>query len=144
MVAALKARGIPVAGADRISLADQIAVQDLLALGDFLTLPEDDLALAAVLKSPLFGFDDDDLLAIAPKRKGTLWKALLDSGRHQRPPSRGRGHPQALAQGGRLRVRRSSSLPTCSTSDGMRRRLLARLGPEAADPIDEFLSSPSI
>ena len=46
MVAALKERGIPVAGADRMRLSDQIAVQDLLSLGDFLTLPEDDLALA--------------------------------------------------------------------------------------------------
>ena len=53
MVSALKARGIKVAGADRLVLTDQIAVQDLMALGDFSTLPEDDLALAAVLKSPL-------------------------------------------------------------------------------------------
>ena len=61
MVAALKARNIPVAGADRMRLTDQIAVQDLMALGDFLTLPEDDLSLATILKSPLFDLDDDDL-----------------------------------------------------------------------------------
>ena len=79
MVAALKARGIPVAGADRLRLAEQIAVEDLVSLGDFLTLPEDDLALAEVLKSPLIGFDDDDLLALAAARKGTLWKALIDA-----------------------------------------------------------------
>ena len=53
MVSALKARGIKVAGADRLMLTDQIAVQDLMALGDFICLPDDDLALAAVLKSPL-------------------------------------------------------------------------------------------
>ena len=70
MISALKARGIKVAGADRLMLTDQIAVQDLMALGDFLCLPEDDLALASVLKSPLFGLDDDDLLALAPKRQG--------------------------------------------------------------------------
>src|SRR4029079_5560629 len=58
MVAALKALKIDVAGADRLRLSDQIAVEDLLSLGDFLTLPEDDLALAEVLKSPLIGFDD--------------------------------------------------------------------------------------
>ena len=79
MVAALKARGIPVAGADRLRLSEQIAVADLLSLGDFLTLPEDDLALAEVLKSPLIGFDDDDLMALAVGRKGTLWKALIDA-----------------------------------------------------------------
>ena len=77
MVSALKARGIKVAGADRLVLIEQIAVQDLMALGDFFMLPEDDLALAAVLKSPLIGLDDDDLLALAPKRKGSLWQALL-------------------------------------------------------------------
>ncbi len=48
MVAALKARDIPVAGADRLRLAEQIAVEDLVSLGEFLTLPENDLALAEV------------------------------------------------------------------------------------------------
>src|SRR5262249_18051609 len=66
MISALKARAIPVAGADRLVLTDQIAVADLLALGDFLLLPDDDLALATILKSPLFGLDDEDLIALAP------------------------------------------------------------------------------
>ncbi|MEM1372298.1 MAG: UvrD-helicase domain-containing protein, partial [Pseudomonadota bacterium] len=82
MVASLKARGIPVAGSDRMDLTDQLAVQDLMTLGDFLVLPEDDLALACVLKSPLFGFDDDQLFEIGhvtdqDGRKGSLWRALL-------------------------------------------------------------------
>ena len=77
MISALKTRGIKVAGADRLVLTEQIAVQDLIALGDFLVLPEDDLALAAVLKSPLLGLDDDDLLALAPKRQGSLWQELV-------------------------------------------------------------------
>ncbi len=47
-------KNIPVAGADRLRLTDHIAVQDLLALGHFVVLPEDDLSLAALLKSPLF------------------------------------------------------------------------------------------
>ena len=49
------------AGADRLMLSDHIAVMDLIALADALLLPEDDLALATVLRSPLFGFEDDDL-----------------------------------------------------------------------------------
>ena len=79
MVARLKAKGIAVAGADRMRTTEQLAVEDLIVLGDFLVLPEDDLALATVLKSPLIGLDDDDLIAIAPKRRGTLWQALLDA-----------------------------------------------------------------
>lgn len=77
MVAALKARKIAVAGADRIRLADQLAILDLMVLGDFLLLPEDDLALATLLKSPFFDLDDDDLMVIAPGRRGSLWTALL-------------------------------------------------------------------
>ncbi len=79
MVTALKAAGVPVAGADRLALTQHIAVQDLISLGGFLTLPEDDLALAEVLKSPIFDFDDEDLLRLAHGRKGTLWKSLLDT-----------------------------------------------------------------
>src|SRR5262249_12244579 len=76
LVTALKARGVPVAGADRLMLTEQIAVQDLMALGDVLTLPEDDLALAALLKSPLLGLDDSDLMALAHGRTGSLWERL--------------------------------------------------------------------
>ena len=55
IIRALKDRGVPVAGADRLVLTEHIAVMDLIALADALLLPEDDLALATVLKSPLFG-----------------------------------------------------------------------------------------
>jgi ATP-dependent helicase/nuclease subunit A len=74
--AALKREGVPVAGADRMSLVDDLAVMDLLALGDALLQPEDDLALAAALKSPLFGLSDDDLFALRNPREGALWAAL--------------------------------------------------------------------
>jgi ATP-dependent helicase/nuclease subunit A len=63
---ALKRRGnIPVAGADRLKLTSHIAVQDLVALGRFLLLPEDDLSLAALMKSPLFDLSEDDIFAVA-------------------------------------------------------------------------------
>lgn len=62
---ALQQNSIPVAGADRMTLEEQIEIQDLLALGDVMMLPEDDLQLAAVLKSPLCGFSDDDLYHLA-------------------------------------------------------------------------------
>ena len=45
---------MPVAGADRLRIADHIAVKDLLALAKVALLPEDDLSLAALLRSPLF------------------------------------------------------------------------------------------
>jgi ATP-dependent helicase/nuclease subunit A len=139
LVSALKARGVPVAGADRLMLTEQIAVQDLIALGDVLTLPEDDLALAAVLKSPLFGLDDTDLMGLAHGRSGSLWSGLqAQAGSAGRP---------AQAAKTLLRWRRQADrLPPFELyagvldREGGRAKMLARLGTEAADAIDEFLS----
>src|SRR3546814_2269998 len=64
------------AGVDRMRLAEQLAVADLMALARFLLLPEADLTLAVVLKSPLGGLDEDQLFALAVQRKGTLWHRL--------------------------------------------------------------------
>ena len=76
-VRALKLRGIPVAGVDRMRLTEQLAVEDLIALGRFLLLPEDDLTLAALLKSPLIGLDEDQLYALAVDRgRRSLWERL--------------------------------------------------------------------
>jgi ATP-dependent exoDNAse (exonuclease V) beta subunit (contains helicase and exonuclease domains) len=68
----LKDAHVPVAGADRLVLTEHIAVMDLMVLADALLLPADDLALATVLKSPLFGLDDEDLFKIAWERKTSL------------------------------------------------------------------------
>lgn len=65
---ALRKRQIPTAGADRIPVSTHIAVLDLLALADVMLLPEDDLQLAACLKSPLFGVSEEDLLRLAIAR----------------------------------------------------------------------------
>ena len=114
MISALKLRGIKVAGADRLVLTEQIAVQDLIALGDFLMLPEDDLALAAVLKSPLIGLDDDDLLALAPKRQGSLWQELIARAGHKRasgarPPRASKRWRARAAQSAAVRVLRGAA-----------------------------------
>ena len=138
MVAALKARGIAVAGSDRIQLTDQIVVQDLLALGDFLTLPEDDLALASVLKGPVFGFEDEDIRAFAHGRKGALWKSFLaiaDTNPKFKPAA------ETLK---RWRAKADFTPPfeffsALLDREGARSKMLQRLGPEAADAIDEFL-----
>jgi len=139
MIAALMARRIAVAGADRLRLTEQIAVEDLVSLGDFLTLPEDDLALAEVLKSPIFNLDDDDLLRIAHGRKGTLWNALL--GNTDLKPA----YAEAAATLKRWRKGADFAPPfeffaSLLDRDGVRAKLLSRLGPDAADPIDELLN----
>jgi ATP-dependent helicase/nuclease subunit A len=139
MVAALKAAGVPVAGADRLAVTQHIAVQDLISLGGFLTLPEDDLALAEVLKSPIFDLDDDDLLRLAHGRRSTLWKSLLEQA--------GLDPRYGTAADTLKRWRKSADFmppyefwASLLDRDGVRAKLISRLGPDAADPVDEFLN----
>ncbi len=73
--AALEREAIPVAGADRMALKNQIEILDLLALADACLLPEDDLQLACLLKSPLIGLDEDALMTLATSRGD---KSLFD------------------------------------------------------------------
>jgi ATP-dependent helicase/nuclease subunit A len=142
MIRALKRAKIPVAGADRMRLMDQLAVQDLVALAEVLLMPEDDLALAVVLKSPLFDLNDDDLFALAHGRKGSLWAELID---------RGAKDPRFKEAATRLStwLGQADTLPPYEFfaellgAEGqlMRKRMLTRLGPEAAEAIDEFLDA---
>ncbi|MFM7083516.1 MAG: double-strand break repair helicase AddA, partial [Hyphomicrobium sp.] len=139
MLMALKSRGIPVAGADRLRLKEHIIVQDLISLGQFILLPEDDLSLAEVLKSPIFGFDDDDLLKISVGRRNSLWAALL---KNKDVDSR---FSQAVELLKRWRNAADFMPPyefwsSLLESHGVRSSLISRIGPEAVEPLDEFLS----
>ncbi|MGE0120606.1 MAG: double-strand break repair helicase AddA [Dongiaceae bacterium] len=140
LVHELKQRGVPVAGVDRMLLMEQIAVMDLVALGQFLLLPEDDLTLAAVLKSPFVGLTEDELFALAhPRDDRHLWTELKR--RSEKNPAFKRAH----AVLSRLLAHADFMPPYELYADllgrgGGRQALLQRLGPDAADPIDEFLN----
>jgi ATP-dependent helicase/nuclease subunit A len=70
IIRACKAAGLPIAGADRLRLGGELAVKDLLALLAFLATPEDDLSLAAALRSPLFGWSEAAALPPGPAAQG--------------------------------------------------------------------------
>jgi len=139
MVLALKKEGVPVAGADRMVLTKQLVIEDLVALGRFVLLPEDDLTLAAVLKGPLCGFDDALLFDLAaPRKDASLWAALQ---------ARSEDEPRFTAVHQFLRhVMNLADHVTpydfyaAVLGSGGRGKLLARLGREAEDPMDEFMS----
>ena len=138
IIQSLKHAGIPVAGADRLKLTEHIAVIDLMTLADALLLPRDDLALATALKSPLFGLDDDDLLAFAPERKGTLREALADHAKTNEKFKAALKHLEDCEH------RFAGVTPFTFYAwllggDNGRARILSRLGPEANDALDEFL-----
>jgi ATP-dependent helicase/nuclease subunit A len=139
IIRALKNAGIAVAGADRLILTEHIAVMDLLTLADALLLPEDDLALATVLKSPLFGLDEDALFGLAWNRTGSLRGTLR--AKSAADPALG----DAAARLDRLAAAARRETPfgfyaRVLGPEGGRKRFLARIGAEATDALDEFLN----
>jgi ATP-dependent helicase/nuclease subunit A len=140
IIRALKNQNVEVAGADRLMLAEHIAVMDLMVLADALLLPEDDLALATVLRSPLFGFEDQDLYDIAWDRgRASLRAALTRKAGENQIFADTAARLDALAQAAR-RETPFAFYALLLGEGGARRRFLARLGPEANDALDEFLN----
>ena len=133
IVARLHAEGVPVAGVDRLRLDAPLAVRDLMAAIRFVLQPEDDLNLASLLVSPLFGLSQDDLYQLGFGRSGSLWQAVA-------------GHD--VAAGLRhLLARADLTSPYQFLEDILsgpldgRRKLMRRLGTEARDPIEELLNA---
>ena len=76
---ALLAHGVPADIDESVDLMECCEVQDLVALLDVLVSPGHDLSLARVLRSPLFGWDSQDLLAVSEsaRQSGRPWLAVL-------------------------------------------------------------------
>ena len=140
LVRALKARDVPVAGLDRLALTEQIAVQDVLAACDAVLLPQDCLAVANVLTSPLGGLTDDSLMRLCLGRPGRLWDALRERAGEQADWGAAWLFLATLAERADY-VSPHALLAEALGPLGGRARLLARLGAEAAEPIDELLNA---
>jgi ATP-dependent helicase/nuclease subunit A len=146
LVRELKSAGVPVAGVDRMALTEQLAVMDLMALGRFLLLPEDDLTLAIVLKGPFVGFDDDDLFALCHDRgTASVWRRLAQMSSGDARFARAHAWLSDLLSGTdqlppfELFAHLLGGATAAAEATGWQ-SLLSRLGPEAEDPVDEFLS----
>ena len=137
MIRALWNENVPVAGADRLQLGENIAVLDLVALAQFAIVPEDDHALACLLKSPVLAraFSEDELIAVAGGRGAlSLWQSLC--ARAEEP---GRSAVEFLRP---LIDLAPSARPFEFFSTILaqaRMRFVSRLGSEANDAIDAFL-----
>ncbi len=137
IIRACKAADLPIAGADRLKVGAELAVKDLAALLSFLATPEDSLSLATVLKSPLFGWSEQQLFDMAHRRNETyLWAALRN---------RAAEFPETLAVLNDLRgqtdfLRPYDLIERILTRHDGRRKLLGRLGAEAEDGINALLS----
>ncbi len=140
IVAKLHAAGVPVAGVDRLRLGAPLAVKDVMAALRFAAQPRDDLSLACLLVSPIFAWSQDDLLQHAVREKGVnLWDHLRDL-----PEEKPREAVRMLSD--------LLALADFETPQALlhwillgpwqaRAKLVARLGKEANDPIDELLNA---
>lgn len=137
IVARLYEAGVPVAGVDRLRLQAPLAVQDLLAALRFAVQPEDDLNLANLLVSPLIGWSQDDLMHRAIRPGGrSLWSHLRETlATEDQVPLRA-----LLASADFSTPYRYLEAILSGAMDG-RRKLVARLGEEARDAIDELVNA---
>ncbi len=142
IVARLHARGVPVAGVDRLRLGAPLAVKDLVAALRFCAQPLDDLNLASLLVSPLIGWSQDMLLEHGYRAKGVrLWDHL----RANEDPATYPAMEHLREALGRADFGTPAQLLhwlLVGPWQG-RRNLVARLGAEANDPIDELINAAS-
>ena len=141
---ALKRGGVPVAGADRLALTEHILFDDLLALARFVQFPSDELTLAALLRSPFCTVSDQSLYELSHGRKENLWTCLARRAGEQQAWAEAYGllsQVQALGRSHRPFefYARALSLRDAK-GQTQKSRLLLRLGAEAQDALDEYLS----
>lgn len=137
IVARLHAQNIPVAGIDRLRLGQPLGVQDLLAAIRFALQPHDDLNLASLLVSPIIGWSQEELLRYGYRDQGKgLWSHLRDTMK-----------PEQLEPLYMILNRADFTTPYAflawilTGELDARAKLIARLGHEVVDPLDELLNA---
>lgn len=135
LVKALKENSIPVTGLDRMILTEQLVIKDLLCLCDVLLLPQDDLSLATLLKSPFFGLTEEDVFQICQRpAHQSLWESLLQSSFSEV------GQQILFLQDKFIHQSIYSFFSFVLGEWGGRKLLLERLGSEIEEVLEEFLS----
>ena len=79
MSRALRQRGVPCSGGDRLILADQLLTLDVIALLRWMVTPHDDMRLAVIMRSSLLGFDEamlEQIVLGASDEGSSLWGYL--------------------------------------------------------------------
>jgi len=68
---------LKVEGSDRVNLKEHLTVMDLISIAKFVLLPDDDLNLAALLKSPVIGIHEQQIYNIlVNKNDNSLWENI--------------------------------------------------------------------
>jgi ATP-dependent helicase/nuclease subunit A len=139
LVAQLHERGVPVAGVDRLRLLQPLVVQDLLAVIRFVLQPHDDLSLACLLVSPIFGWSQEGLLlhGYAKDREGSLWQHL----RNEKDLAEDIATLREMLSIADFTTVYHFLEQILSGPIGARRKLVSRLGSEVLVPIEEMLNA---
>ncbi|MCA8835615.1 MAG: double-strand break repair helicase AddA, partial [Proteobacteria bacterium] len=115
----------------------ELAVCDILSLLHFALLPSDNLSLAEALRSPLFNLSEQDLFALAYGRDDkTLWQVLQEKQTDYQST-----HDilrDILAHTDFLRP--YEMIERILIHHGGRKKMIARLGEEIEDALDELLA----
>lgn len=141
VIRALKRMKVPVSGVDRMIVKDQLAVEDLHSLCRFAILPEDDLNLACVLKTPLIGLSEEEVFASTHNRGD---KSVWAHAKHVLKP-------EVIKYLSALLEKANTATPyeflcailytPCPADAGSGLRALQkRLGQDVLDPIEECLN----
>ncbi len=131
LIGALRRHGVPVAGADRLKLQQSLIIQDMIMLGQFMRMPDDDHALACVLKSPLVPepVSEEQLFDLAHGREQhSIWSRLS-------PAS-----PNAIMLAQTLETTETPYMFFAGLLQRAKKLILQRLGQEAEDAAQEFLT----
>lgn len=146
LVKELKRRGIDVAGSDRIVLPDFPIIRDMMNLVRFCLNTADDYSLCCVLKSPIFRLTEHDIFNVCKikndenaikKRNGnaqptTVYQVLADT------------HPDVYNRLTELLDAAATMSPYSFfnnvLSGGVRESMIAALGNQVVDPLEEFMT----
>ncbi len=140
LVRALKIKNIPVSGVDRMILSEQLVVQDLCAAANFALLPEDDLTLSCLLKSPFIGWNEEQLYDVCYNRGSqSVWASVKEKADKDLVnwleniiQNSGKSRPYEFF---------SNILQTsCPAHTSGLSAIKARLSDESLDPLNEFLN----
>ncbi len=133
LLAEMRRLNLPVAGADRLTLQKSLAVQDLMMFVQWCLVPQDDYALACILKSPLipFALTEEELFALAHDRGNlALWEVMNKE-----------STPNTAMLGKFLELSVSASPASFlhQLLNQSRKRIVGRLGSEALEATDALL-----
>lgn len=136
IISACKTHKLPIAGADRLRVGAELGVKDITALLKYLATPEDNLSLAAVLRSPLGGLSEGALFDLCYNRPHTHLRQVLEARQDDFPELSGM-LKDLKDQADYLRP--YELLERLLTRHKGREKLLSRLGIEAEEGIAALL-----